>query len=221
MIQFDAWWLPDGETHLPEWMTKVNRRVDGRLTYQYHKYEAALKLCRSRRLAIDVGAHCALWSYWMAKDFADLIAFEPHPDHQSCWRRNMNGTSRNVTLFPYALGPSMGSISLKTGPSSSGDTYVDLTNPVGAIPQWPLDRFTITDLDFLKIDAEGYEVFIVRGARATLEKNRPVIIVEQKPGHGKKYRESDTAAMTLLQSWGYCKRAVIDGDVVMTPGEWE
>ena len=27
MIRFDQWWLPDGETHLQDWMFKANRRV--------------------------------------------------------------------------------------------------------------------------------------------------------------------------------------------------
>jgi len=46
MIRFGPWHLPDGETHLQEWMTTVNRDVEGRLTYQYNKYDAALRYCR-------------------------------------------------------------------------------------------------------------------------------------------------------------------------------
>ena len=56
MYRFDAWWLPDGDTHLPWVMRRVERRVKGRLTYQYHKYEGALPWCRGRRTAVDVGA---------------------------------------------------------------------------------------------------------------------------------------------------------------------
>lgn len=218
MIAFDQWQLPDGETHLQEWMATVNRRVDGRLTYQFHKYEAAVKYCRERRIAVDAGAHVGLWSFWMARDFGQLIAFEPHPEHRSCWQRNMDGVT-NADLFPYALGPAMASVAIKTGPSSSGDTFVDL-DQTGTIPQWPLDRFTFDALDFLKIDAEGYEVFILEGAEATINRHRPVVIVEQKPGHGKKYGVSDTSGAELLKSWRYRERQVLHGDYILTPEEW-
>ena len=219
MINFAGWWLPDGEVHLPEWMMTVGRKVDGRLTYQYHKYETALAFCQQRRLAVDIGAHVGLWSYWMARDFASVMAFEPHPDHRSCWRLNMEDKT-NAELFPYALGPDMATVALTTGPSSSGDTYVDRNVVGGDIPQWPLDRFDMQGLDFLKIDAEGYEVFILQGAKQTLERHRPVIIVEQKPEHGKKYGISDTAGAALLAEWGYRQRKVINGDFILTPSEW-
>ncbi len=62
MQKYDEWMFPDGEEHLQKWMTQVGRRIDGRLTYQYGKYEEALKYVPVKNIAIDVGAHVGLLS---------------------------------------------------------------------------------------------------------------------------------------------------------------
>ena len=45
-----------------------------------------------------------------------------------------------------------------------------------------LDSFGLQDVDLVKIDVEGYESFVVQGARRTLIRSRPIVIVEQKSG---------------------------------------
>jgi len=219
MIKFDRWFLPDGETHLQAWMTSQQQRRDGRLTYQLRKYEAALRHCRQRRRAVDVGAHVGLWSYWMAKDFQDLLAFEPKRAHRECWRANMNG--RGGTLLAVALGTRTGLVSMLTGPSSSGDTYVrpdgDTSESTEVATLMTLDEFVLTELDLLKIDCEGYELFVVQGARETILREQPVIIVEQKPGHGAKYGIGDLDAVAYLRTLGYAEVETINGDVIMVP----
>ena len=226
MIQFDGtWWLPDGETHLQAWMTRVNRRVgvDGRLTYQYEKYEAALALCTERRVAIDVGAHVGLWSYWMARDFKSLFAFEPMPAHQECWRVNMAGLE-NAALFAYALGAQDGMADLVTSPTSSGDTYVRPADSAErAAMQVPIRRLDGIagwgGVDLLKIDCEGFEYFVVQGAVETLATNSPVVVVEQKPQHATRFGlKHQLAAVALLKKLGYRDRATIHGDVILTKG---
>jgi len=122
MFRFDQWWMPDGETHLVELMGKTQRRVDGRLTYQHHKYARALGFCRQFRAAVDVGAHVGLWSYWMAEWFRVLHAFEPSERHRECWVRNV--TTPTAHLYPYALGASAQQVGLCVATASSGNTRI-------------------------------------------------------------------------------------------------
>lgn len=215
MILFDQWYLPDGETHLPEWMTKVRDRRAGRLRYQGSKYDAALKHCRHRRVAVDIGSHVGLWAFWMAQDFGHLYAFEPHPDHRACWMKNMHQFS-NVQLLECALGAEAGAVTIQTGPSSSGDTYVSPSGVGHRVDMKRLDEFGLTNVDLIKIDCEGYEYYALLGARETILSSRPVIIVEQKPTHGRKYGISDTAGAEWLRTLGYQARQTISGDVILT-----
>jgi FkbM family methyltransferase len=219
MLQFNYWFLPDGEHHLQEWMTATNRVVDGRLTYQYHKYEAARRYCTTRRRALDIGAHAGLWSYWMAQDFAYLEAFEPVPAHRACWSANMVGLRSKATLHCCALGDHVGSVSLTPGVASTGDTHVTPDTDRGQVTMVTLDSYYgMVDVDFIKIDCEGWELFVLRGAEQLLRREHPVIIVEQKLGHGAKYGIADRAGVEFLQQLGYRVRKELAGDVILTWG---
>ena len=80
-----------------------------------------------------------------------------------------------------------------------------------------LDEFNFTEVDFLKIDCEGFEVFVLRGAIETLKRNKPVIIVEQKPETGmeKNYGIGTKDAVKFLQSLGAVQAMELAGDHIM------
>lgn len=215
MKKFDQWWMPDGETHLPEWMQNVNNRVDGRLTYQYGKYEAALPFLKNNRMAVDVGAHIGLWSYFLSRDFEKVLAFEPMRDHQSCWYKNMEGRD-NAILMPLALGVQEGRVTLETRtPGSSGDTQVK-PYAAGEIEMRTLDSFERDDVDLIKIDCEGFEEFIVRGAVDTLLKCRPCVIVEQKGNMAGRYGLEQQGAVKFLKTLGARVRHITSGDYILS-----
>lgn len=204
-------WLPAGEVHLVDWMRKRNQVVDGKLTYQYHKLEAALGWVTHWRTAVDVGAHCGLWSLHLAKRFEQLHAMEPVAAHRECWHANMEGLGGR--LYPCALGETEGSVSMESAPSSSGDTRV--SGP-GDIPLRRLDSYELHDVDFIKLDCEGYELFALRGGEETLKRCRPCVIVEQKPGRGQRFGLPETGAVAYLQSLGATFRKEIGGDFILS-----
>jgi hypothetical protein len=70
-------------------------------------------------------------------------------------------------------------------------------------------------VDLIKCDNEGYELFVMRGAVDTLRRCRPVVIVEQKPGHGKAFGLDDDAAVRFLEKQGMRVKRVMSGDYVM------
>lgn len=205
-------WLPDGEQHLVEWMTKMNRVVDGKLTYQHHKLEAALAHVKQFRVAVDVGGHCGLWSMHLVKRFAAVHAFEPVQAHRDCFERNVQPPA---LLYAVALGEAVGRVAIHTSGHSSGDSWVD---GAGEIPLRRLDEYDLQDVDFLKLDCEGYELFALRGGEETLKRCRPCVIVEQKPGRAQKFGLAETAAVDYLQSLGAKLRQAIAGDFILT---WE
>jgi len=204
-------------------MTRARQLRDGRLCYQKHKYDAALSFCWDRRTAVDVGAHVGLFSYWLAEDFRQVHAFEPHPDHRVCWAVNMFGRDIDAHLYPVALGAGMGTVALETPPAprSTGDTYVlpsDRINGHALVPMMRLDDYPLENVDFLKIDVEGGELGVVQGGLETIRRWHPVILVEQKAGHGARYGISDTAARDLLVAEGYTLKQTISGDDILTWG---
>lgn len=225
MIVHQGIYLPDGETHLTAWMTKAGELVDGRGTYQVKKLRTALEHVRQFRTAIDVGGHCGLWSMHLAKRFQHVDAFEPVAAHRECFRLNVKAD--NVTLHACALGAKDGGhVVMKTEPTSSGDSYPDPSRPVTrelglpahAVPMRSLDALHLANVDFIKIDCEGYEMFVLEGAVETIKTNWPTIIVEQKPGHAQRFGFGEKDAVPFLMSMGYKLARELSGDFVMVPG---
>lgn len=212
MQQWRGLWLPDGETHLIDWMQKQNEVVDGKPTYQYSKLKMALGHVKQFRVAVDVGGHCGLWSMHLAKKFGTVHAFEPVAEHRACFLKNVDLGS-TVTLHECALGEKDGSVSIYTAPTSSGDSYV---KGAGDIPLRRLDDFELPVVDFIKLDCEGYELHALGGAEQTLKRCRPAVIVEQKPGKAQQFGLPETGAVDYLQSLGAKLRASKSGDYVLS-----
>jgi FkbM family methyltransferase len=135
----------------------------------------------------------------MVRDFARLVAFEPVERHCECWRANVPARPGDE-LHTCALGAKPGAIRMRTAVAgSTGGTAV--AGP-GPIPLRTLDSFALTDLDLLKIDCEGYELDVLRGAAETMARERPVCIVEQRPKQVASFKHGPAEAITLLMRWG-------------------
>ncbi len=219
MILHQGIYLPDGERHLVSWMDTAGEIVDGKGSYQIRKLRAALEHVKQFRTAVDVGAHCGLWSMQLVKRFQSVEAFEPVAAHRQCFAMNLRTSDANegtavfgANLHACALGDHEDNITITTEPTSSGDSRV---NGVGDIPMHTLDSFELKDVDFIKIDTEGYELYVVKGAEETIKRCKPTMIVEQK-GHGMKYFGfGKEEGVELLESWGMKRVANMSGDIIM------
>lgn len=215
-------WLPQEEEHLVEWMTNMNLVVDGRLTYQYSKLQAAMKFVPAdrRRVAVDVGAHVGLWAMHLVKMFGQVEAFEPNGSLLGCFLRNV-GVS-NVCRHPFALGPCAGFTNLRRFDGNTGHTMNTGVESVrengkgigGEIEMKTLDSFGFPVVDFIKIDVEGYEPGVVNGARETILRCRPVMVVEDK-NFGSHHGFRPLAAIEMLVDMGMDIKHNIGGDHIM------
>lgn len=213
MKNIEGVWLPDSENHLENFL-KTGPRFAGGSTYQLAKYLACLPYVRTFGHAVDVGAHCGLWSRVMVPIFDKVTAFEPMYEHLQCLYKNIPVGS-NFRVLSTCLGDHAGSVSMEPGVKSTGDTRIAPGDGGGATPITTLDACKLTKIDFLKIDAEGYEYFILKGGEETIRRDRPVIIVEQKPNKAVQYGIGDKDAVQLLGSWGAKLEHEFSGDFIM------
>lgn len=220
-------WLPDGEKHIPQWMDASREIIDGRGTYQIGKWRSCLPWIKNWRRAIDVGSHVGLWSMQMTKRFRRVDAFEPVDSVRECFNRNL-GEDERAVVHAVALGSHDGAVAMRYCPEGSGNSFVSMETSIpyeeSSRAQFPfrlttLDSFGwFEEIDFIKIDCEGYEHLVIEGARETLERCRPCIIVEQKPYEaGANYpRASATPAVDLLRNMGAKMRDLIKGDYILS-----
>jgi len=216
MKQADGWHWPDGERHMIEWMMDTKNRmfINGRPAYQGKKQMRTLDQCplTNRRTMIDAGAHIGLWAYNFAPFFSRIEAFEPVEAHRECFKENV--LANHVTLHPFALGERSDTVHIRVNPSSTGDSWVQ---GKGEIQMHPIDKFEFADVDLIKVDAEGYEEFILRGAEKTIITWRPTIIVEQKRDMAVKFGLKPLGAVKYLNDLGYKVVDEISGDYICRP----
>lgn len=231
MFQHQGIWLPDGEKHFPEWMTRNGERVDGLGTYQIKKLREAMKWPSAWRRAVDVGAHVGLWSMQLSKQFGRIEAFEPVPQFRDCWERNMATQMElnrkaehycSLALHHCALGADEKGVFMNVDPADTGGTHIerfhrDDIQPKDLAQQRRLDDFGFTDVDFIKIDCEGYELEVLRGAEQTLAACRPAVIVEQKQHKlGPNFGIKGVPAVDFLREHGMVLRKEMGGDFILS-----
>lgn len=222
VIKHKGIYLPDGEEHLLG-MINIGPTIRGRGTYQYKKYLKTLEFTPERRTVIDIGAHVGLWAMHFVQDFEYTFAFEPVLAHWNCFIHNMDEQGVPATKYEIhkvAMGDKLGNVWIETDPTSSGDSYPtpDGSETKTRAQLQRVDDYMIESVSLIKVDCEGYELFALKGAEATILESRPTIIVEQKPGRAQKFGLGETEAVTYLESLGMKQKAVLSGDFIMA---WE
>ena len=222
MKQVCGWWMPDHEAHLGPWMEAPKNKLilNGRQAYQGKKQLAAMKYGPTdrRRVAVDVGGHVGLWSYNLLHWFDEVHAFEPVAAHRECFLRNVGDSVSSpdaLVLHAAALGKEHGNVRIETEHGSSGNSYV---GGAGDILMVPLDGMGLIDVDFMKLDCEGFEENVLRGATDTIGRCKPVIIVEQKRNFSStRFGLKDQGAVDFLKTLDYKVAEEISGDFIMVP----
>lgn len=213
MKRAGIFWVPDHETQ------QIAQLEAG--GWQLDHLDAALAHVTRRRLAIDVGAHVGSWTFHMAEaGFEAVEAFEPAPDTFEClkenaneWRRAHMGLSTKVGLTRCALGETTEKMGMKDDAKyAGGNTGGRYLKGDGDVMVRPLDVYNVDNVDFLKLDVEGFELFALRGARATIIRCQPVILIEDKHRMAHRYGLQPGAAGQFLMDLGMIELGSVGAD---------
>lgn len=197
---FQEWHVLKGDKTLARAVSKSVS--DNILDYQQDQLDCALKYCNKKH-AVDIGANYGLMSYNMSKHFNKVSSFEIVPEINECLKLNVEKFAlKNVTIYDCGLGNKEELVSINFDINSTFSTHVDPSSKKGNIQVKTLDSFNFVDVDFIKIDAEGYETFIVQGGINTITKYKPVILYERK-NHSSRYDQDINAVLNLLSDYGY------------------
>ena len=195
-----GWWLPKEDQHFEGYFSQSVQVGDKRLYQPQHIDRCFYHIKNRKHTAIDVGGHCGFWSFYLGGNFEKVYAFEPVEIFRECFKKNI--PHGNVELLPVALGNENGFVSMNVELENTGATHVSSnTNDLDKVELKKLDDYELTDVDFIKIDVEGYENQVVLGAKETLLRNKPIIIVEQK-GFSDRFNETQFEAVDTLKSYG-------------------
>lgn len=177
--------------------------------YQIEEYNEALKFVKQFRTAIDLGGNLGIMSNRMVKNFEFVHAFEPL--FHKYLRSNIK--EKNIQVYPYAVGDTPGTVTMRVGFHHSGGSNIVDREADGKglreVEVVTVDSFDIKDVDFIKIDVEDYEWFALQGAKNTIEKYKPVLLIELKDDNT--YHRN---IIIFLEQLGYIRKRVGDIDSV-------
>jgi FkbM family methyltransferase len=148
------------------------------------------ELVPSGGTAVDIGANQGVFAYALSGIADRVVAFEPNPDYAAFARWMLRGRAE---VHKLALSDKPGRGTLHVPLSDEGmvlhlagslkRTHAQFRhNRTYDVEIRTLDDFGLTDVRFIKADVEGSEREVLEGARATLERDRPVILLELLSG---------------------------------------
>lgn len=167
-----VWVLKDDQ--ISQWVEQ-----EGRLDHDQNLLPDILKHIRPGDTVVDAGAF--IGDHTLA--YSDAVgptgvvhAFEPNPVAYACLFHNMEKCP-NVILHDVGLSDVTGSVPLSGNNGNYGGVYIGEHMKIADVPVQPLDIQGFT-ADFIKIDVEGYEVNVLRGAEKLINACRPKMVIE-------------------------------------------
>lgn len=136
-------------------------------------------------VALDIGSHIGTHTVKLSRLVGEkgrVFAFEPQRKIYRELRKNLEiNQCSNVTALHCALGNKKG-ITQMSAPSSGNEAGTPIGSGGNEIEMFTLDSFKFKNLSFIKMDVEGFEQKVLAGAKKTIMKNRPVIVLEIQGG---------------------------------------
>lgn len=166
---------------------------------------------------IDIGANIGLISLQMLKRFPKLkiYAFEPSPHQYSLFKKTIqeNTLSDKIILSEDAVSDTQSEVSffIHNEANCSGDGFIDTGRGGDGtsinVKTIPLDIWWKNNekphIDLIKIDTEGAELFVLKGAKELIQECSPVIFFEMQEANYKVYRYTWKDIISFFDSINY------------------
>lgn len=188
--------------------------------------EKLFALCQSNFNVIDIGSNIG----WVALNFAKrsssgtIIGFEPDPFNYSVCTNNVTLNSfDNLQVLPYGLGESAATVKMEVRtPDNRGGNRIAPIDAVGSVNVEikKLDTveevLSLSKIHLMKLDVEGYELKVLRGASQILQKHKPILFIEIDNDNLSDHGDSANDVILFLSKIGYTSFVHAETDEVVT-----
>ena len=167
------------DTHISKWVRETGLIDHGQWIEHYFR-----RFFGEGDTVVDAGAfigdHTVPYAQLVGPT-GRVLAFEPNPAAHECLSHNTRAYPWVQTLHA-GLSDTDGKFYIVPN-DNAGASHLSLTHsPRVLMPRlvnvWPLDDAEIPSLAFMKIDVEGMEVDVLEGAKKTLQRCRPALLIE-------------------------------------------
>jgi len=176
----------------------ISEELRNNRKWEEHLHSIFDKYITADSTVVEVGCHIGSHSVKLSKLCKFLYCFEPMPKSNALLLKNLNlnscknvkvfteglSKSKSKTFFQYSVIGNIGASSLAENPQLSVDNLSLLPpNNIQSLKDIDvnlitLDSLCLESLDFMKIDVEGYEPYVLEGAIESIKKFMPIIVLE-------------------------------------------
>lgn len=209
----NTYWCEQGDT------LYIQRLRAGQ--YQKKNWQFAQQIIPQFRRGLDVGSNNACNAVNYAERFDWVECWEPTQLAQTLWQNTVRdcGTT-NVTLHTEALAETQHTTEIILHERNGGHNHLshydknprakreNLGRKTHTVSTRTLDSYGFTDVDFVKVDVEGYEWFVLQGGTQLIQTCRPVIQLEIVASQCRKfdYRAEDLIAWMRDLDYRVCSK---------------
>jgi FkbM family methyltransferase len=168
---------------------------------------------------IDIGANIGTWSLYASNIVGvtgSILSFEPHPKNFTFLQKNirLNGFE-NIQAFNFGLSDTDTFLNFTNSFDTMNHVSESNSNNTITISVKQLDEFTnnLSIIDLIKIDVEGYELFVLKGAKSTLQKTKKIIFEsDSRLQHNYNYKTTDI--INFLKNENFNIYKLIDSNII-------
>jgi len=172
------------------------------------------RLANRSKLSIDVGASQGNYTAHLIPLSQRVVAFEPVPRFAEGLRKMFADTAV-VQIEQVALSDQSGTREMRvtndlyrSAIESGNELRYSTSVEAIAVRVSSLDEYSFRNVGFVKIDVEGHELAVLRGASDTIHRERPNVLVEVEEQHR---RGALKDAFDFFRNAGYLGFFLLDG----------
>ncbi len=187
----------EGDTHISKWVED-----SGRIDHDQNMLPLLVPFIRPGSTVIDIGAFIGDHTVFYAGIAGHVHAFEPNVEAFQCLKHNVPS---NVTCYLTGASDTHHTAQLAVDPNSGASHLKDATDGVKC---FPLDDLVLTDVSFIKLDCEGFEVSALDGLRGTIFNEQPAMLIEINEGALDRQGREPADIYERLMDHGYTWRNI-------------
>lgn len=195
--------LLEFDTHICPWIIQ-----EGRLDHDGNCLPLLNAHIHKGFTVIDIGSfvgdHTEYYVNRVGRE-GKVYAFEPNPKAFECLEFNM-ADHKNVACLPFGVSDSKHTIGIAQS-ENVGASHAIEGNDIECIT---IDSLKLTECHFIKMDCEGMELRALNGAKGTIAKFRPVMLLEINRGALEKQGTSAEDVFAFLNLYNYSYRNIYD-----------
>lgn len=199
---------------LSEWVRQPNSATTPLYCGPKYQNPEYFKILRPRLngltsgLIVDVGANIGAYTLNIRSHCSNpIIAFEPDPNTFGVLKLSLKESRvKDVTIENIACGSSKGTLAFLRGTNGSVLPYSAIGEHIDEeklikVPVVRIDDRLANEgrVSLMKVDCEGYEVEIIKGAIETLRNHRPLLFIEVHPRMLENFHSNPKEVCDLLE----------------------